>query len=50
MSKAFIIAERNIRSVCPSENCNPKYLPELLGKASDRDYKFEEPIKYKNFF
>lgn len=40
-----IFTEQNIRSVRPSNGCSPKYLPELLGKASDRDYKFGEPIK-----
>lgn len=47
--KAVIIAEQVIRSVRPSEGCSPKYLPELLGKASDREYKFEEPIVHYFF-
>lgn len=46
IKKGEIFTEKNIRSVRPSEGCSPKYLPELLGKASDRDYKFGEPIEY----
>ena len=45
IKKGEIFTEQNIRSVRPSDGCSPKYLPELLGKASDRDYKFGEPIK-----
>ena len=45
IKKGEIFTEQNIRSVRPSNGCSPKYLPELLGKASDRDYKFGEPIK-----
>lgn len=37
--------ESNIRSVRPSDGCSPKFLPELLGKKSDRDYNLGEPIK-----
>ena len=47
IKKGETFTEKNIRSVRPSEGCSPKYLPELLGKVSDRDYKFGEPIKYK---
>ena len=45
IKKGEIFTEKNIRSVRPGDGCSPKYLPELLGKASDRDYKFGEPIK-----
>lgn len=44
IKKGEAFTERNIRSVRPGDGCSPKYLPELLGKASDRDYKFGEPI------
>jgi pseudaminic acid synthase len=44
IKKGEIFTEQNIRSVRPSAGCSPKYLPELLGKASDRDYKRGEPI------
>lgn len=47
IKKGEIFTEENIRSVRPGDGCSPKYLPELLGKASDRDYKFGEPIKYE---
>ncbi|MBO5608329.1 MAG: pseudaminic acid synthase [Treponema sp.] len=47
IKKGEIFTEKNIRSVRPGDGCSPKYLPELLGKASDRDYKFGEPIKYE---
>lgn len=45
IKKGEVFTEENIRSVRPGDGCSPKYLPELLGKASDRDYKFGEPIK-----
>lgn len=46
IKKGELFTEDNIRSVRPGDGCNPKYLPELLGKESDRDYMFGEPIKY----
>lgn len=45
IKKGEIFTEQNIRSVRPGDGCSPKYLPNLLGKISDRDYKFGEPIK-----
>lgn len=47
IKKGEIFTEKNIRSVRPGDGCSPKYLPELLGKVSDRDYKFGEPIRYE---
>lgn len=47
IAKGEIFTEKNIRSVRPGDGCSPKYLPELLGKTSDRGYKFGEPIVYK---
>lgn len=47
IKKGEPFTERNIRSVRPGEGCSPKYLPELLGKPSDREYKRGEPIRYK---
>lgn len=47
IKKGEIFTEQNIRSVRPSDGCSPKYLPELLGTASDREYKFGDPIVYK---
>lgn len=44
IKKGELFTENNIRSVRPGDGCSPKYLPELLGKASDRDYNFGEPI------
>lgn len=48
IKKGEPFTERNIRSVRPGEGCSPKYLPELLGKPSDREYKRGEPITYIN--
>lgn len=45
IKKGEIFTEANIRSVRPGYGCSPKYLPDLLGKVSDRDYKFGDPIK-----
>lgn len=45
IKKGEFFTEDNIRSVRPSDGCSPKYLSKLLGKPSDRDYKFGEPIK-----
>lgn len=47
IKKGELFTENNIRSVRPGDGCSPKYLPELLGKKSDREYKFGEPIKYE---
>lgn len=44
IKKGDVFTEENIRSVRPGTGCSPKYLPELLGKKSDRDYKFGDPI------
>lgn len=46
IKKGEIFTENNIRSVRPGDGCSPKFLPELLGKKSDRDYVFGEPIVY----
>ena len=45
IKKGEFFTEANIRSVRPGDGCSPKYLPDLLGKVSDRDYKFGDPIK-----
>lgn len=47
IKKGDTFTEENIRSVRPNDGCSPKYLPELLGKKSDREYKFGEPIIWK---
>lgn len=44
IKKGELFTGQNIRSVRPGNGCSPKYLPDLLGKASNRDYKFGEPI------
>lgn len=46
IKKGELFTEENIRSVRPGDGCSPKYLPELMGKPSDREYKFGEPIGY----
>ena len=47
IKKGEIFTEDNIRSVRPGDGCSPKYLPELLGTPSDREYKFGEPIVWR---
>ena len=46
IKKGEIFTEENIRSIRPGNGCSPKYLPELLGKKSDKDYKRGEPLIY----
>lgn len=46
IKKGEVFSEENVRSVRPGNGCNPKYLPELLGKKSNRNYKFGDPIIY----
>jgi len=45
IQRGEIFTEENIRSIRPGDGLSPKYLPKLLGKKSDRDYKRGEPIK-----
>ena len=45
IQKGEIFTEDNIRSIRPGDGISPKFLPELLGKKSDREYKRGEPIK-----
>lgn len=47
IKKGELFTEQNIRSVRPGDGCSPKYLPELLGKPSDREYKKGNPIRCK---
>ena len=47
IQKGEPFTEENIRSIRPGEGCSPKFLPELLGKPSDREYKRGEPIGRK---
>jgi pseudaminic acid synthase len=42
IKKGEVISEENIRSVRPGYGLHPKYLHEVLGKKSQRDYKFGE--------
>ncbi|MBO5100710.1 MAG: pseudaminic acid synthase [Spirochaetaceae bacterium] len=46
IKKGEFFSEENIKSVRPGDGCSPKFLSELLGKVSDRDYSFGEPIKF----
>ncbi|MBP3416585.1 MAG: hypothetical protein J6K76_04355 [Spirochaetaceae bacterium] len=45
IQKGELFTESNIRSVRPGDGRSPKYLPQLLGTPSNRDYKFGEPIE-----
>lgn len=45
IQKGEIFTEDNIRSIRPGDGISPKFLPEMLGKKSDREYKRGEPIK-----
>lgn len=42
IKKGEVFSEKNIRSVRPGYGLHPKYLHEVLGKKSQRDYKFGE--------
>ena len=46
IKKGELFTEQNVRSVRHGDGCSPKYLPELLGRPSDREYKRGEPIVY----
>lgn len=46
IKKGEVFTEQNIRSVRPGDGCSPKYLPELLGTKSNKDYNFGEPIAH----
>ena len=39
-----LLTERNVRSVRPGDGCEPKYLPELLGRRAARDLKKGTPM------
>lgn len=47
IQKGELFTESNIRSVRPGDGCSPKFLPELLGTPSDREYRFGEPIVWR---
>lgn len=47
IQKGEHFTEENICSVRPGEGCSPKYLPELFGKSSEREYKRGDPISRK---
>ena len=40
IKKGDVFSEKNIRSVRPGYGMHPKYLKDILGKMSDRDYEF----------
>ena len=44
IKKGEVFTEENVRSIRPGDGCSPKYLPKLLGMASDKEYKRGEPI------
>ena len=44
IKKGEVFTEEIVRSIRPGDGCSPKYLPKLLGMASDKEYKRGEPI------
>ena len=40
IKKGEVLTEKNIRSVRPGYGMHPKYLKDILGKVTDRNYKF----------
>ena len=46
IKKGENFTKENIRIVRPSNGAKPKYYEELLDSASDRDYRFGDPIVY----
>ena len=45
IKKGEVLTEENIRSVRPGYGMHPKYLKDVLGKKSDRDYEFGDRFK-----
>ena len=45
IKKGELFTEENIKSVRPSFGMHPKYLKDILGKSSSRDYQFGERLK-----
>lgn len=42
-----VITEKNVRSVRPGYGLHPKYLTDILGKPSEKDYKFGDRFENK---
>ena len=45
MRAGEVFTERNVRSVRPGDGCEPKFLPEILGKRANRDLAKGTPMK-----
>jgi pseudaminic acid synthase len=46
IKKGEVFTEENIRSVRPGFGMHPKYLKDVLGKRSSKDYQFGERLKH----
>lgn len=44
IEKGEIFTKENVRSIRPAIGIKPKYLYELIGKPSKKEYRFGEPI------
>ena len=45
LKEGDIITEDNVRSICPADGLQPKFLPEILGKKVNRNIEKGEPFK-----
>ena len=45
MKTGEVFTERNVRSVRPGDGCDPKFLPEILGKRARCDLAKGTPMK-----
>jgi len=45
IKKGEVITNENVRSIRPGYGLHPKYLPEILGKISNRDLQLGDRMK-----
>lgn len=48
VSNGDTITEKNVRSIRPGYGISPKYLPEIIGKKFNGDYKKGTPLKFEH--